>query len=331
MTSNRVRESVVRAVEGNDLEHVSIDPAALERFARELADGDARVPDWRHPVMPDEREYGIDTVIDYFLIGNALNFVYDDLADGRTFATTYRDETWTGAFAMWASLKRALEAGVPITDGYYLKELDDVAVSQHFDGDPPMPKLKARREVLRHIGTRLDRFSERYLHEAVPDVSSLRLYDGGHGLVEWLTETFPKAYADSREYGGETVYFDKKGQLAGGMLFGRFRDREGFEVVDIDDVTVFADYLIPALLRGRGVIEYSPRLADAIDQGVLLPEGSTEEVEIRLATVSVGERLLAELNDLRNDAINAFQLDQLLWQTARTMDLNHHYTDTVTY
>jgi hypothetical protein len=271
------------------------------------------------------------TVIDYFLIGNALNFVYDDLADGRTFATTYRNKTWTGAFAMWASLKRALEAGLPITDGQCLKELDKEAVGQLFAGDPPMPKLEARLEVLNHIGTRLDRRSERYLHAVVPDVDSLRLYDDGQGFVEWLTETFPVAYADSREYGGDIVYFDKKAQLVGSMLYGRFRDRTGFDVVDIDDVTVFADYLIPALLRERHVIEYSPSLADAIDQGTLVDEGSPEEVEIRLATAYVGERLLAAINRLRSDPINAFQLDQLLWQGARTMELNHHYTDTVTY
>lgn len=331
VTSNRVRETVVRASEGTDLEHVSIDRAALERFAGELADGDARVPDWRHPVMIDEREYGVDTVVDFFLVGNSLNFVFDDLADGRTFSTTYRNEAWHGSLAMWASLKRALESGIPMTDGRYLEELAFEEVAQIFEGDPPMPKLDARHEVLRHIGTRLDRRSERYLHEVVPDVSSLRLYDDGRGLVERLTEIVPEAYADSREYGGRTVYFDKKAQLAGGMLYGRFRDREGFDVVDIDDVTVFADYLIPALLRERGVIEYSSRLARAIDQGALIPEGSPEEVEIRLATVYVGEQLLAALRSRRDDSIHAFQLDQLLWQTARTMDLDHHFTDTVTY
>lgn len=331
MPSNRVRETVVRAVEENDLEHVTIDDTALDRFAGELATGDTPIPDWHHPVMIDEDEYGMDTVIDYVLVGNSLNFVYDDLADGRTFATTYRNETWTGAFAMWASLKRALEAGIPVTDGHYLKELDIEAVAQLFEGDPPMPNLEARLEVLNHIGTRLDRRSERHPHAVVPEVASLRLYDDGQGFVERLTETFPEAYADSREYGGRTVYFDKKAQLAGSMLYGRFRDRAGFDVVDIDGVTVFADYLIPALLRAREVIEYSPRLADAIDQGALIDEGSPEEVEIRLATVYVGEQLLAAINRRRSDPINAFQLDQLLWQTARTMELNHHFTDTVTY
>ena len=54
------------------------------------------------------------------------------------------------------------------------------------------------------------------------------------------------------------------------------------EFSDLDRLTIFADNLVPHVLRVDGVLRYDPALAARIDAGELLPPGE-EEREIRAA------------------------------------------------
>jgi hypothetical protein len=97
---------------------------------------------------------------------------------------------------------------------------------------------------------------------------------------------------------------------------------------DIDRLTVFADNLIPHVLRHDGILQYAPELAEAIDAGRLLPAGSEQEREIRACAVHACE-LLA-----RRAGVPPRTLDNWLWN--RGMHSPHserpaHLTRTVFY
>ncbi|MCW3014198.1 MAG: hypothetical protein JWO02_1290 [Solirubrobacterales bacterium] len=63
---------------------------------------------------------------------------------------------------------------------------------------------------------------------------------------------------------------------------------------DLDDLTIFADNLVPHVLRCEGVLVYDETLAAHIDAGELLPAGRWER-EIRACAVHACERLAPEL------------------------------------
>jgi hypothetical protein len=98
-----------------------------------------------------------------------------------------------------------------------------------------------------------------------------------------------------------TVPFLKRAQLTASDV-GRFDD--------VDDLTLFADNLIPHVLRVEGVISVAGELAAAIDAGRLLEPGGQAEVELRAAAVIVGERIAAHTGG----AITARRADGLLWR-----------------
>lgn len=110
---------------------------------------------------------------------------------------------------------------------------------------------------------------------------------------------------------------------------------------DIDRLTCFADYRIPQLLRGRGVLLYEPALAQAVDAKQMIPAGSTHELEIRACTVTAVEALRALLLERHAVRLTSIELDWRLWQIgekeACTGDRElaktspHHRTDTVFY
>ena len=78
---------------------------------------------------------------------------------------------------------------------------------------------------------------------------------------------------------------------------------------DVDRLTLFADNLIPHVLRVEGVLELDEELQATIDAGQLLEPGGIGEVELRAAAVEAGERMAAELGG----ALTPREIDNLLW------------------
>jgi hypothetical protein len=100
------------------------------------------------------------------------------------------------------------------------------------------------------------------------------------------------------------------------------------EFADIDELTVFADNLVPHVLRLDGVLVYDDALARAIDAGELLPAGSEQEREIRACAVHACE-LLA-----RHAGVPPRTLDNWLWNRGRHPPYSErpaHLTRTVFY
>jgi hypothetical protein len=135
-------------------------------------------------------------------------------------------------------------------------------------------------------------------------------------LGAWLGERTPLDVVAAAE--GSAVAF--AGALAGGMAM--WDDRGFFKRAqlaasdlalaglarfgDLDELTVFADNLVPHVLRCDGALHYDDALAAAIDAEEVLPAGGAEE-EIRAAAVHAGARLAGHLG------IPEHELDHLLW------------------
>jgi hypothetical protein len=99
------------------------------------------------------------------------------------------------------------------------------------------------------------------------------------------------------------------------------------EFDDLDALTIFADNLVPHVLRVDGVLVYDPPLADHIDRGELLPPGP-EETEIRACAVHACVHIARELG------VPERTLDTWLWdrgQEPRYKALPRHRTRTVYY
>jgi hypothetical protein len=96
---------------------------------------------------------------------------------------------------------------------------------------------------------------------------------------------------------------------------------------DLDELTIFADNLVPHVLRVDGVLVYDPELSARIDREELLPPGE-EEREIRACAVHACERIAARLN------VPPRILDVWLWnrgQQPHYKAIPRHRTRTVFY
>lgn len=127
----------------------------------------------------------------------------------------------------------------------------------------------------------------------------------GAELVRRLLEM--PLFRDVARHQGEDVPLLKRAQLAVADLHGALGNALG-GFSDLDQLTLFADNLVPHVLRLDGVIQFAPELVARIQREELLPPGSAEEVEIRAVAVHAVE-LLAARSGLRPR-----ELDYWLWE-----------------
>jgi hypothetical protein len=114
-----------------------------------------------------------------------------------------------------------------------------------------------------------------------------------------------RSFADTSSYEGFAVPFFKRAQIAAADL-ARARVAE-FE--DLHRLTMFADNLVPHVLRLDGVLTFDAELTARIERGDLIEHGSPEEVEIRACALHAVELIVAARR-----GSSAAELDQHLWQ-----------------
>jgi hypothetical protein len=113
-----------------------------------------------------------------------------------------------------------------------------------------------------------------------------------------------RSFADSSSYEGIEVPFLKRAQITAADL----AEVRVAEFTDLDRLTMFADNLVPHVLRLDGILRFDSPLVDRIEQGELIEYGSPEEVEIRACALHAAELIVAERPDSR-----ACDVDRLLW------------------
>lgn len=79
-------------------------------------------------------------------------------------------------------------------------------------------------------------------------------------------------FRDTAIYKGQLIHLYKRAQIFVADLwgaYGRPTDKQHpFYFKDIDQVTMFADYRIPQVLRHVGVLQYSSALSALVDAGM---------------------------------------------------------------
>jgi hypothetical protein len=271
--------------------HVTID---LDRLA-ELEPGEP-------PTLDAERHYlegSPEDVADYLFVLDSINF------GSGWFPTLRKRPGMSGYFTVASSLADFWR----LSGGWSVDQLralspDDVASVLGQDAGHELMGLYA--DALRDLGRFLD--ARRALDLVRESGAS------AERLASMLAEGMP--FFDD-------VGFWKRAQIAANDL--ALAGVAEFD--DLDRLTIFADNLVPHVLRVDGVLRYDPALAARIDAGELLPPGE-EEREIRGCAVHACELLSARLTT------PARSIDAALWtkgQAPKYKGVPRHRTRCVFY
>lgn len=140
-------------------------------------------------------------------------------------------------------------------------------------------------------------------------------------------------FQDIETYHGLEVPFLKRAQIVAADLHLAFAGEGWGQFDDIERLTIFADNLVPHVLRVDRVLNFDGGLTVRIDAGELIPLGSEEEIEIRACGLHAVE-LLKAVFFKRNINVTSRGLDALLWnrgQQPRYKAVPRHRTRSVFY
>jgi hypothetical protein len=278
---------------------VNIDPARLRVFCAELLAEPSRTPgmDPTHHLLGR----GGDTLA-YVITLDAINF------GSGWFPWLEKRAGLSGYFTIATALRERFEARGPWSAAE-LRELDGAECARVLGQPPAGPERKELMELfaraLRDLGGFLEE-RHRGRFEGVVETA------GGScaALLQELARM--PLYRDVSRYGDLEVPFYKRAQLTSADLASAFGGEGPGRFRDLADLTLFADNLVPHVLRREGVLVYAPELAARIDRGEAIEAGSPEEVELRAVSVHAVEGFVAEARRL-GAGLTAQQLDYLLW------------------
>jgi len=317
-----VLESAKRISEASN--RVKIDGQALVTLVRDWVSKDVKVPVWDnvHHFVGG----GADTV-SYLLVLDSLNFCFWPAHKKSRWEIQYGPESLSGYLALAASLKRAMESGVPITWADYLAGISPEGLKNIFAGQGDLQLMESRLGILRELGRVLQ---EDYEGEACGLVEAAE--GSAVELVQLLAMQL-ESFRDVADYKGLQVFFYKRAQIFVADLYGTFQGKEWGAFNDMDQLTAFADYKLPQVLRHLGILQYEKDLARQVDTGILLEPGGLDEVEIRANTIWAVEEIRREMGR-RGQDLRAFEIDGILWnmgQQDRYRERPYHKVRTIYY
>jgi hypothetical protein len=226
----------------------------------------------------------------FLVLMTSVNYQFWDISDSGEFRR-YHFHGESGARALWRAFSDAWGQGC-LTRARFTTAALTQGVSQLF-GDIPSPG--SRQEILNELLENSERL------DSTCQALAQRIAARREVLIEdaaLLADRFPLAFGDP---------YLKKGQLALSMFAAHLRGPA--LAVCTSDLTAFADYQVPRVLRALGILEYTQPLASAVDRGVLIPMLSSVERAIRAATILACEDIAKATGATPAD------VDNLLWQS----------------
>jgi hypothetical protein len=277
---------------------VAIDSLALERYADAIPRAELGLGVTALPALGGDAEGMAAFVITL----DALNF------GSGWFPHLKKLPGHSGYRTVESHLRRRFEATGPIA-ARELRAIDARAVSELLGQAPvsgPVTELvelwaRALRELGECVQTRTGGSFAGFVEEA-----------GGSAAALVRSLLAMPLWRDVARYEGQLVPFLKRAQITVSDLahalpddLGRFRD--------LGELTLFADNLVPHVLRLDSVLRFAPELVARIDREEVIPWGSPEEVEIRACAVDAVEQLAARMRE-RGAAVAPRDLDDWLWR-----------------
>jgi len=325
------------------LRYVSIDEPQLREVCAHVVPATLRLPAWEDDVFvshpPEARAAQL-------LLFNTINFSY------------WGDPKWTidlygrpldGAWGMLGALARAVDEGFPLFDGATLASISESDGRHILRGNVEIHMFQERMAIWREVGSVLvaqfDGSFINLLRAAGNDAVALvrLLVTRFPSFNDVATISLPPRLAGEPALslskgteGGQrryTVAFYKRAQLAAAMLYEAFDGEGPGHLRRVEELTVFADYKLPQVLRRLSILRYAPHLAGQVDRREPLEAGSHEEIEIRAATVWAGE-LMRRALVTRYPQVTALHVDYWLWHEGQVQgpDIRpYHRTRTIYY
>ncbi len=319
-----VKESTSKII--SKMEHVKIDEETLKNFVSNLLkDKNAlKFPKWSESHF-DANSVPFETLLRYIFVIDTLNYCF-----------------WPNHGYEYYSLAKNLYKTLKEKKGFFeIENLSKMTPEQLkenvFMCDFCLLEERSRmiREVFTIIKNEYSGLCYNFVKECNKDATK---------FTKKIIDKFC-CFRDQAIYNGEQIFFYKRAQILVSDTYLAYldikeakKDNEENDIINftkesISQLTMFADYRVPQILRTKGILKYDKHLSELVDTKKELPHGSKEEIEIRAATIQSVEQIKNILKENGKDAMS-IECDVYLWEEGEKIKDQvepHHRTLSIFY
>lgn len=292
---------------------VTINEIKLNEFIKTIKEIETK--HWLSFSPYDLLELQVETIINFLLIYEAIDFSF--WGNPKWTINVDKGQEDGSTALLYAILK-------------YVKEKDTTDFSnitkdefrKILKGNVEIPLFEERYSIIKNVSKIVNKEMNGNFYEFIKDITA------DTELFEIIVKYFPN-FKDERKYNDKTIYFYKLAQLLTSDILHIRELKENIKV-DYSHIIGCADYKIPQVMRGLGILEYSDDLAKIIDNKEEIEENSQYEVEIRANMLVVIDKIAKELHH----RVCHIDINDYIWCQAKNGDVQlrpYHLTRTTNY
>ena len=292
---------------------VQINEINLDNFIKEI--NNIETKHWLSFSPFNLLDLPVETIINFLLIYESIDFSFwgnpkwtiliDDVKEDGSIALLY-------AILKYVKKKNSTDFS-NITKDEFKKILK---------GNVEIPLFEERYNIIKNVSKIVNEKMNGNFYKFIKNINS------DTKLFNVIVSNFPN-FKDERTYNNKKIYFYKLAQLLTSDILHIREQKENIKV-DYSHLVGCADYKIPQVMRGLGILEYSNKLANIIDNKEEIEVNSKFEVEIRANMIVVIDMIKNKLGD----NVCAIDINDYIWSQGRNKNIKskpYHLTRNINY
>lgn len=189
-------------------------------------------------------------------------------------------------------------------------------------GNIDIPLLEERYKIVSSIAEIVNKKMNGSFYDYIKDMNT------DQEIFKTILNNF-SGFEDTRTYKGQTVYFYKLAQLLTSDILHVIENKEQKEV-DYSNLLGCADYKIPQVMQGFGILEYDTKLSSLLETKTEIEENSEYEVEIRASMIVVINYIWEQIDKI----IDRIDINDFIWSKGQYKTKKYkpyHLTRTKSY
>ena len=189
-------------------------------------------------------------------------------------------------------------------------------------GNIDIPLLEERYKIVSSIAEIVNKKMNGSFYDYIKDMNT------DQEIFKTILNNF-SGFEDTRTYKGQTVYFYKLAQLLTSDILHVIENKEQKEV-DYSNLLGCADYKIPQVMQGFGILEYDTELSSILETKTQIKENSEYEVEIRASMIVVINYIWEQIDK----SIDRIDINDFIWNKGQDKTKKYkpyHLTRTKSY
>lgn len=308
-------ENIIKSCEyvANNSKHIKINLERLNQLVESIKD--INMEHWLASSPFGLLDLPVETIINFLLVYEAVDFSFWG-------NPKWSIDTDSGILDGSIALLYALLKYVKETNSTDFSDIKEEEFKNILKGNVEIPLLKERLDIIREVSKTVNEKMNGDFYKFIQSITT------DSELFDIILNYFAN-FKDERTYDNQIIYFYKLAQLLTSDIL-HIREIKQHIKVDYSHLIGCADYKIPQILRGMGILVYDDELSKLVDSQIELPLNSEYEVEIRANMLTV----INIINKKLNGKFNSIDINDYLFMQKKDKSLTvkpYHLTRSTNY